>query len=261
MKICTVSKDEVNAKDLTLIRRAIEEELDTLKQVFSEEIPEDQLSAYAGKVSSATSIKLTIHGYDADPKPLWAFPETREWAWQLLKKMPFSIAFLEPQSCLLVGLLCLGGYESSKYGGYIPDFRAERSEEFFAFIEKSMESLLSKYENLPEGVYLQISVKSSSISTQFEEMKQSLEKQGRCFIATAVYGSASTYEVKVLRHFRDSVLIKNSWGELLMRFYYSVAPAMAPFIMRRKQLRRLVRFLIDSVVQMVASKYHRRTKV
>lgn len=45
----------------------------------------------------------------------------------------------------------------------------------------------------------------------------------RCFVATCVFGSDAR-ETKVLREYRDTVLLRRRWGRALVAVYYRVAP-------------------------------------
>ncbi len=45
----------------------------------------------------------------------------------------------------------------------------------------------------------------------------------RCFVATFVFGPDAS-ETKVLRAYRDSVLLRQCWGRALVAAYYRVAP-------------------------------------
>lgn len=79
-----------------------------------------------------------------------------------------------------------------------------------------------------------------------------LEKKGGCFIATAIYGSYDSPEVRLLRLFRDTVLVQNASGRWLLRTYYSASPAIARILDRHRGLRQLVRLaLVQPVVRMV----------
>jgi len=46
------------------------------------------------------------------------------------------------------------------------------------------------------------------------------EMRRRCFIATAVYGNETIPEVKVLREFRDNVLMQSRLGKVVVDLYY-----------------------------------------
>ena len=49
-------------------------------------------------------------------------------------------------------------------------------------------------------------------------------------------------EIKVLKKFRDNVLLANSLGRWLVRLYYSVSPPIADFIAKHDDLQELVRW-------------------
>lgn len=86
-----------------------------------------------------------------------------------------------------------------------------------------------------------------------------LEKQGVCFIATAIYGSYDAPEVRLLRLFRDTVLVQNASGRWLVRTYYIASPAIARTLSRHWGLRQLVRLtLVQPVVGMVRRRLERR---
>ena len=56
-----------------------------------------------------------------------------------------------------------------------------------------------------------------------------LEESANCFIATAACG-ADSVEVKILRQFRDAVLLKSVFGRIFVRTYYRLSPPMASMI-------------------------------
>ena len=74
---------------------------------------------------------------------------------------------------------------------------------------------------------------------------------GRCFIATAAYGSYLDPKVKVLRDFRDEYLLTNSPGTELVDFYYRNSPPIADYIRERESLRAVVRALLTAVIYSV----------
>ena len=64
---------------------------------------------------------------------------------------------------------------------------------------------------------------------------------GRCFIATAAYGSYEEPHVQVLRKFRDKYLLTNEPGRKLVKLYYRYSPCAASFISKHNVLRAIVR--------------------
>jgi uncharacterized repeat protein (TIGR02543 family) len=73
-------------------------------------------------------------------------------------------------------------------------------------------------------------------------------EKGRCFIATAAFGSPLAEEVQVLRRFRDGYLMKNEAGRLFVKLYYRFSPPLAEFISRHKALRVITRYCLTPVV-------------
>ncbi len=70
----------------------------------------------------------------------------------------------------------------------------------------------------------------------------------RCFIATAAYGSYLDPHVNALRNFRDEFLLKYSWGQALVAFYYKNSPPVANYIAKHEYLRTIVRVVLTPVV-------------
>ena len=74
-----------------------------------------------------------------------------------------------------------------------------------------------------------------------------IEREG-CFIATAAYGSYLMPELKVLRQFRDEVLLKNDIGKHIVEYYYDISPSLATFIAQDESRRAIARFILNPVV-------------
>lgn len=74
------------------------------------------------------------------------------------------------------------------------------------------------------------------------------QKSGRCFVATAVYGSYDAPEVKILRVFRDQVLEPSRMGRLFIHFYYRIGPICSKTVKRHNWLRWILRYILNSFV-------------
>jgi len=71
---------------------------------------------------------------------------------------------------------------------------------------------------------------------------------GGCFIATAAYGSYFAPFVKILRSFRDTVLLTNSAGRAFVDWYYRTSPPIADLIAKSEFLRATVRIMLLPLV-------------
>ena len=67
---------------------------------------------------------------------------------------------------------------------------------------------------------------------------------GRCFIATAAYGSSMKSPVKLLHAFRDRFLLSNTWGTNFVQIYYTYSPTISEFIAKHNSLRAIVRVIL-----------------
>ncbi|NLC26598.1 MAG: BspA family leucine-rich repeat surface protein [Fastidiosipila sp.] len=79
-------------------------------------------------------------------------------------------------------------------------------------------------------------------------------KQGACYIATAVYGSYDASQVLILRNFRDHTLSNSAAGRWFIRTYYKLSPPVAERLKKAKRLNRMVRSVLDKLVQHLNSK-------
>jgi hypothetical protein len=60
---------------------------------------------------------------------------------------------------------------------------------------------------------------------------------GGCFIDTAAYGFRMAEEARILRNFREKLLLTNPLGRAFVRFYYKVFPPLADSLSRHETLR------------------------
>ncbi len=71
---------------------------------------------------------------------------------------------------------------------------------------------------------------------------------GGCFIATAAFGSLLEPHVRILRDFRDTVLLPHAWGKKLVQLYYTYSPPIADVIATKGWLRALVRACLYPII-------------
>ncbi|MDF1693508.1 MAG: S8 family serine peptidase [Zhongshania sp.] len=71
---------------------------------------------------------------------------------------------------------------------------------------------------------------------------------GACFIATAAYGSYLAPDVKILRDFRDNVLLPYTWGRKFVAAYYHYSPPVANYIAGSNTLRFVSRVGLSPLV-------------
>lgn len=78
--------------------------------------------------------------------------------------------------------------------------------------------------------------------------KDATEKDLRCFVATAVYGSPFHHHVAVLRWLRSHVIMKSTMGREFVRWYYRVGPGWAELINDRPYLKVAAQIVILPLV-------------
>jgi hypothetical protein len=78
----------------------------------------------------------------------------------------------------------------------------------------------------------------------FERTGRVASVDGRCFVASAVYGSEAE-ETDALRLWRDRVLLAQWWGPLAVRLYYATSPVLVRLMRLAPSLARLARTVLD----------------
>ena len=83
---------------------------------------------------------------------------------------------------------------------------------------------------------------------EFKAAALALQKDKRCFIATAAFDSSQAHEVQILRDFRDAYLVGSPIGRWLTESYYFISPPVAEVISKNALLRSLVRFSLKVLI-------------
>ena len=81
-----------------------------------------------------------------------------------------------------------------------------------------------------------------------EEIPTQVSGGGGCFIATACFGNYNHPFVRILREFRDKILLKNSIGRNFVNWYYAHSPKYAEIIRNNLILKLLTQILLTPVV-------------
>lgn len=56
------------------------------------------------------------------------------------------------------------------------------------------------------------------------------QEKGGCYVATAIYGNVDHPDVRLLREYRDRVLLKSAQGRAFVRFYYAASPTLVAMV-------------------------------
>lgn len=71
---------------------------------------------------------------------------------------------------------------------------------------------------------------------------------GGCYIATLVYGDYDHPKVKVLRHFRDNVLLKSNLGKKFVKFYYKYSPGWVQRLKNKNRINLCIKSILNCFV-------------
>lgn len=76
--------------------------------------------------------------------------------------------------------------------------------------------------------------------------------KGGCYLATFVYGKDSE-EVKLLQHFRDTILLQSKILTLLVQFYYWLSPKLISILGKNVLFQSLVRIILMPIIWILKS--------
>ena len=91
-----------------------------------------------------------------------------------------------------------------------------------------------------------------------DEIKQIIKQNPRlhsdksgCFIATAVFDSVNAKEVMILRQWRDEIILKTKFGEIIVKNYYQYSPPIAKIIGRNSVLKSTAKAIIKCFIKII----------
>lgn len=82
----------------------------------------------------------------------------------------------------------------------------------------------------------------------------STTSSGKCYIATAVYGSYDCPQVWVLRRFRDSTLLRTWHGRIFVKIYYTISPKLIRLFGSHAWFNTFWRSHLDKMVERLRNK-------
>ncbi|MET0396647.1 MAG: tetratricopeptide repeat protein [Longimicrobiaceae bacterium] len=128
---------------------------------------------------------------------------------------------------------------------------AGRKEEAVAHAREALSAGLNPQVNDTWYTVANILIESTGEAGE-ENWRGKSSRNSGCFIATAAYGSADAVEVRVLRRYRDEVLLRTFAGRVFVRFYYTASPPVARLVEGFLPARNLVIRLLKPLVRMAS---------
>ncbi|MGE5458843.1 MAG: CFI-box-CTERM domain-containing protein [Methanobacterium sp.] len=120
------------------------------------------------------------------------------------------------------------------------------SSDIMITVAGSAESALSQSLNISAKVLKSAFTEADATDTNTVTLK--LQQLSDCFIATAAFGSYLDAHVKVLRNFRDTVLLKSKLGRWFVNEYYRHSPPIAAMIRVHPTLKWAARILLTPII-------------
>jgi hypothetical protein len=119
------------------------------------------------------------------------------------------------------------------------------SSQFYKIDEKSPAIIIK---NVCQGID---PVQDLSINSEAGKLIKKIRnnKNGACFIVTAVYGNQNSIEVIALRNYRDKKLSKTFLGRVIIKIYYAISPFIANYIRDRNNIKNKFKPLLDFIVK------------
>jgi len=82
------------------------------------------------------------------------------------------------------------------------------------------------------------------------------KSNSKCFVATTCYGDYNHPSIRVLRRYRDEILLKNTYGRKFILFYYKHGPILSRFIEDNTLMKNVIRkLLINPIVYIIRLVY------
>jgi len=86
-----------------------------------------------------------------------------------------------------------------------------------------------------------------------ETLHSQFQKKSGCYIATVVYNDPYCVEVLTFKNYRDNVLYKIYFGQILMSLYYYFSPKISELLVKRKNINRIIKiFFLNPFYKKIA---------
>ena len=83
----------------------------------------------------------------------------------------------------------------------------------------------------------------------FDNYMYEINKNRKCYIATAVYGSYDCPQVWILRRYRDNVLANNFLGRIFISLYYNTSPIILKILGEVSWFKKFCQKMLEKLVQ------------
>lgn len=88
-----------------------------------------------------------------------------------------------------------------------------------------------------------------NLHEQLDEIYKQIKPKIGCYIATLVYGEYTHPQVKILREFRDRVLLHSKLGAFLVQCYYKISPKLVEYLKEYTSIHAVIRTLLNLFVK------------
>ena len=131
--------------------------------------------------------------------------------------------------------------QPKKYIGFPLSFESSSIGRFITYINNN-----NKKFNIDSSS--NIAYKLQNILNSFSTMNRPNSDGGNCYVATLVFQSYESPQVKALRKFRDQILLKTHYGKEFVKYYYSIGPHLISFLKDKKSINFLIRVCLNLFV-------------
>ena len=127
------------------------------------------------------------------------------------------------------------------------------SKEEFSQLKNEAKNAIVVHPELKSQIENLISIAEKKVEGYKTSKNDSDNKKEGCYIATAVYGNYNHPNVKILRDYRDNVLMRNSFGRVGVKTYYLLSPSLSKYLHKSKRLKYLSMIALSRLISRINS--------